>query len=123
MNKYEEMAKMIRGSSSVDQLLSSMDLPNCAEVMVIPLSPKFKAPQIEIYDGSKDPSKHLETFKTHMMLHGFPWEIEGMAFPLTLKCSTEAWFRALRSSTIHSFEKLGYQFLTQFMANKKEKDD
>lgn len=52
-----------------------MNLPYNAEVMAVPLPPKFRTPQIEMYDKSKDPAKHLETFKTHMMLHDFLGEI------------------------------------------------
>lgn len=66
-------------------MLSSMDLPYSVEVMAVPLPPKFKAPQMEMYDCSKDMADHLETFKIHMMLHGFPREIVCQAFSLTLK--------------------------------------
>lgn len=45
------------------------------ELMAVPLSPKFKVPSIEMYDGFEDPVEHLETFKAHMTLHGFPSEI------------------------------------------------
>lgn len=71
MGKYEDMTKRIEGSSSVDQLLSTTNLPYNAEVMVVPLPPKFRTPQIEMYNGSKDPAKHLKMFKTHITLHYF----------------------------------------------------
>lgn len=61
MKKYEEMVKRIGASLFVDQLLTSMDLLYNLEIMVMPLSPKFKVPQVEMYKGFKDPVEHLET--------------------------------------------------------------
>ncbi|XP_040996211.1 uncharacterized protein LOC121242412 [Juglans microcarpa x Juglans regia] len=87
--------------------------------MAIPLPPKFKVPSIDLYDGSKDPVEHLETFKTHMTLHGFSGEIACMTFPLTLKGSARAWFGALQLGFIDNFDELGRQFLTQFMASRR----
>lgn len=43
--------------------LISTDLPYSARVMAVPLPPKFKVPQIEVYDGMEDPLENLETFR------------------------------------------------------------
>ena len=42
-------------------------------------------PQVESYDGIKNPLDHLETFKTMMHLQGVPDEIMCRAFPTTLR--------------------------------------
>ena len=42
-------------------------------------------PQVENYDGNKDPLDHLESFKTLMHLQGIPNKIMCKAFPTTLK--------------------------------------
>lgn len=47
IDKYEEITQRIGALSLVDQLLNSNGLPYSAEVMAAPLSPKFKAPQME----------------------------------------------------------------------------
>lgn len=44
MGKYEEKAKRMGASSLVDQMLTSTKLPYGAEVMALPLLPKFKVP-------------------------------------------------------------------------------
>lgn len=72
-----------------------------------------------MYNGSKDPMEHLETYKAHMTLHGFFGKIACMAFPLTLKGMTRGWFEALQQGSINSFMELGQQFLTQFMASRR----
>lgn len=121
MGKYKEMEKRIGGLSLVHQLLSSMDLPYNTKVMAFPLPPKFRAPQIQMYNGSKDPVEHLETFKTHMTLHDFLLEIACRVFPLTLKCSARAWFGALQPNTIHNLEELGWKFFIQFITSRKSR--
>lgn len=55
MDKYEEKAKKIGMSSSVDTLLNDNDLTYNTEIMAVPLPPKFKVPQMELYDRYKDP--------------------------------------------------------------------
>lgn len=67
-DKYAEMAKRRGTPSTRYQLLVNTDLPYSVGVMSVPLSPKFKVHQMEVYDGSKDPLEHLEMFKAHITL-------------------------------------------------------
>ncbi|XP_041026936.1 uncharacterized protein LOC121267131 [Juglans microcarpa x Juglans regia] len=89
--------------------------------MAIPLSSRFKVPQVDSYDKSKDPLEHLEIFMAHMTLHKFPGEIVCRAFLLTIKGATRAWFRSLRPNTIDSSAELACLFLTQFIASRKRR--
>ena len=66
-------------SSDLDDLVNHTDSPFTASVNSFPL------PQIDSYDGVKDPLDHLETFKTLMHLQGVADEIMCRAFPTTLK--------------------------------------
>lgn len=75
VDKYELMAKRMGSSSSVEQFLTRTDHPYSEEVMAIPLLAKFKVPQIDLYDRSKNPIDHLKNFKAHMTFHGFPGEV------------------------------------------------
>ena len=74
-----------RVSSDLDDLVNRTDSPFTALVNYFPLSHKFCMPQIDSYDGVKDPLDHLETFKTLMHLQGITDEIMCRAFPTTLK--------------------------------------
>ena len=49
-----------RVSSDLDKLIHRTDLPFTAPITSFPLPPKFRMPQVEAYDGSKDPLDHLE---------------------------------------------------------------
>lgn len=115
------MARGICASLSIDNLLSSTNLPNIAEIMMVPLPPKFKAQQIKLYDKPQDPVEHMEMFKAHMTLYGFSREITCWAFPLTLKVVVRVWFGAKQLGSIDNFEELERQFLTQFMASRRRK--
>ena len=63
-------------------------------------------PQIENYDGVKDPLDHLETFKTLIHLKGVPNEIICRAFPTTLKGPARIWFNRLTPNPINTFKEL-----------------
>lgn len=52
--------------------------------MEFPFPKKFKVPSIDPYDRSKDPTDHVETYKTHMSLQRDPYKIMFRVFPVTL---------------------------------------
>ena len=82
-------------SNNLDDLVNKTDSPFTTSVNSFPLPQKFRMPQIESYDGVKDPLDHLETFKTLMHLQGVPDEIMCRTFLTTLKGPTRIWFSRL----------------------------
>jgi hypothetical protein len=68
------------------------------------LSEKFKVLQIQSYDGTGDPVKHIENFWVHLNLHSTPDEVACRAFPLTLTGNAQDWFRRLPLGSIDLFE-------------------
>ncbi len=88
--QMEVMMNALKGrvSSDLDDLVNRTDSPFTAPVNSCPLPQKFRMPQLESYDGVKDPLDHLETFKTMMHLQGVPDEIMCRAFPTTLRGAT-----------------------------------
>ena len=85
--QMEVMMNALKGrvSSNLNDLVNRTDSPFTIPVNSCPLLQKFRMPQIESYDGVKDPLDHLETFKTLMHLQGVPDEIMCRAFPTTLR--------------------------------------
>ena len=67
-------------------------------------------PQIESYDGVKDPLDYLETFKTLMHLQGVLDEIMCRAFLTTLRGAARIWFSRLTPNSINTFKELSAQF-------------
>ena len=99
-----------RVSSDLDDLVNRTDSPFTIPVNSYPLPQKFRMPQIESYDGVKDPLDHLETFKTLMHLQGVPDEIMYRAFPTTLRGAARIWFSRLTPNSINTFKELNAQF-------------
>ena len=78
MKEYMDfMMNALKGRvlSDLDDLVHRIDSPFTAPVTLFPLPPKFHMPQVESYNGSKDPLDHLESFKTLMHLQGVADEI------------------------------------------------
>ena len=53
---------------SVDRLVKTTDSPFTTVVLECPMPSKFRLPQLESFDGLKDPQDHLNTFKTTLGL-------------------------------------------------------
>ena len=89
--------------------------------MSFPLPPKFRIPQVESYDESKDPLDHLESFKTLMHLQEVADEIMCRAFPTTLKGPTRVWFSRLTLNSIGTIKELSAQFASHFIGGHRYK--
>ena len=68
-----------KGGENLDGMIRRMDSPFTTEVLNHPL------PQLESYDGSKDPLDHIESFKALILLQMIPDKVMCRAFPMTLK--------------------------------------
>ena len=66
------MKEVVKGQAPdfMDTLVQQTESPFTAEVLHFPLPAKFRMPQIEAFDGTKDPVDHLNTYKNQMELHG-----------------------------------------------------
>ena len=106
--RMDFMMNALKGqvSNDLDELVHWTDSPFVAPVTSFPLSAKFCMPQIEAYDGFKDPLDHLESFKTLMHLQGVPNEVICQAFPITLKDPVRVWFSRLTPYSISTFKEL-----------------
>ena len=60
-----------RAPDTMDTLVQQTESPFTTEVLRYPLPAKFRMPQVEAFDGVKDPVDHLNTYKNQMELHGY----------------------------------------------------
>ena len=121
--QMEVMMNALKGrmSSNLDDLVNKTDSPFTLSINSFPLPQKFRMPQIESYDGIKDPFDHLETFKTLMHLQRVPYEIMCRAFPTTLKGPVKIWFSRLTPNSINTFKELSAQFTSHFIGGHRYK--
>ena len=104
-----------RALDSMNTLVQQTESPFTAEVLHFPLPAKFRMPQIEAFDGAKDPVDHLNTYKNQMELHGYQDRIRCKAFTIMLKEPALAWFNRLPPLSISSFIELSIAFVSHFI--------
>ena len=111
------MKEAVKGRApvSMDALVQQTESPFTAEVLHFPLPTKFKMPQIEAFDWTKDPVDHLNIYKNWMELHGYQDPVRCRAFAITLKGSALAWFNRLPPASISSFKELSIAFVSHFI--------
>ena len=115
--KLNHMKEVVKGRApdSMDTLVEQTESPFTAEVLHFSLPAKFQMPQIEAFDGKKDPVDHLNTYKNQMELHGYQDPVWSRAFAITLKGSALAWFNRLLPSSVSSFRELSIAFVSFFI--------
>ena len=104
-----------RAPDTMDTLVQQTEPPFTAEVLHFPLPAKFRMPQIESFDGTKDPIDHINIYKNQMELHGYQDPVRCRAFAITLQGSALAWFNRLPPSSISSFRELSVAFVSHFV--------
>lgn len=82
-------------------------------------SDKFKPPQMEVFDGGKDPLDHLKAYKTYISLQAAPDKIMCWTFPTTIKGPAKVWFGRLKLRSISNFTELSRQFIGYFIGSKR----
>ena len=119
----DELRSAIREKTerSVDRLVRATDSPFTTTVLGCPVLSKFRLPQLESFDGLKDPQDHLNTFKTTLRLQQPPDEILCRSFPTTLKGTAKEWFTKLPTSSVDNFEQLSNAFLRHFIGGQRPK--
>ena len=121
--RMDFMMNALRGrvSSDLDKLVHQTDLPFTTPITSFPFPSKFCMPQVETYDGLKDPLDHLELFKALMHLQGIADETMCRAFPTTLKGPVRIWFSRLMPNSTNTFKELSTQFASHFIGGHRYK--
>ena len=120
MNEFKSAMKD-KGGENLDGMIRRIDSPFTTEVLNHPLPPKFCLPQLESYDGSKDPLDHIESFKTLMLLQMTTDEVMCRAFLMTLKGAARVWFSKIPPGAIANFEQLSKGFVCHFIGGQRHK--
>ena len=114
LSRVKEVVKE-RTPDTMDTLVQQNESPFRKQLLHFPLPAKFRMPQVEAFDGVKDPVDHLNTYKNKMELHGYQNPVQCRAFATTLKGPSLAWFNRLPLSSITSFRELSIAFVSHFI--------
>ena len=104
-----------RAPVSMDALVQQIESSFMVGVLHFPLPTKFRMPQIETFDGTKDLVDRLNTYKNQMELHGYKDPVRCRAFTIIIKGPTLVWFNRLPPSSISSFRELSITFVSHFI--------
>ena len=121
--EMDELRNPIREkmNQSLNRIVRKTDSPFTVAVQECLAPSKFCLPQLEPFDGLKDPLDHLNTFKTTLGLQQPPDEILCRSFPTTLKGAAREWFNKLPISSIDNFEQLSGSFVHHFVGGQRPK--
>ena len=114
------ISQRLNGSYFADHNFLVMDLPFTKKITEVNLLDKFKLPNMNRYDKSQDPADHLETYRAHMAIQASYDAIFCRASPITLKGAAKRWFSSLQPWSIGTFAKLGKNFLSHFIGNRRQ---
>ena len=111
MNKMEEM---IRRACKMEDL---MDYDSLSLFPNARLSPKFKMPTLDKFDGTSYPKSHLKMYMRAMQPSGTTKEVLAQMFQITLIGVTLRWFLNLNDARVRSWEDICREFHNQYKYN------
>ena len=117
------MMNALRGwvSNDLDDLVHRIDSPFTVSITSFPLPSMFHMPQVENYDGSKDPLRSLGVFQDpDGPLRGARRD-HVQSLPTTLKGPARIWFNRLTPNSISTFKELSAQLASHFIGGHKYK--
>ena len=119
--QMKEMKSQVKAKATrnLDMLVHHSESPFTKRVDDYPLPTKFKVPQLENFDGLRDPLDYLDSFRTVMRLQGVSDEIMCSAFPTNLKGSARVWFNQLETRSIDTFAQLSQAFIDNFIGGRR----
>ena len=106
---------------NLDGIIKRIDSPFTASVLECPLPPRFHLPQLEVYDGTKDPLDHKGAFKKILSLQQTPDEVICRTFPATLRGAARVWLSKLPTVFIVNFDQLSDSFVRHFIGGQCHK--
>ena len=110
--ELDKVKNAMKGKTAMnlDGMIKRTNSPFTTSVLECPLPPKFRFPQLEVYNGTKDPLGHIGAFKTILNLQQTPSVVICRSFPTTLRGAARVGFSKLSVSSIANFEQLSDSF-------------
>ena len=121
--ELDEVKNVMKGKTviNLDGMIKRTDSLFTTSVLECPSPPKFRLPQLEVYDGYKDPLDHIRAFKTILNLPQTPSKVICKSFPATFRGAAIVWFSKLPATSIVNFEQLSDSFVHHFIGGQSHK--
>ncbi|OMO61424.1 Retrotransposon gag protein [Corchorus capsularis] len=110
-NVLEERIKGLEGPYGYYDVMDASEL-SLVSGLVVP--EKFKVPEFEKFDGTKNPQNHLRSYARKMHPHTQDDKLLIHCFQFSLTDSASVWYNQLEPNKINSWADLAKAFMTQY---------
>ncbi|GKV27534.1 hypothetical protein SLEP1_g36698 [Rubroshorea leprosula] len=114
LDSLEKLVAKHRGVPPPHHTVDSIPHPLNTNITLEPYPTGFKIPQLETYDGTKDPDDHLHAFYSCMQAQNASDALMCKIFPSTLRGNTRTWYYSLPPRSISSYTEMASAFTTKF---------
>ncbi|GKV03520.1 hypothetical protein SLEP1_g15809 [Rubroshorea leprosula] len=119
--RLDSLKKLVveqRGVPPSHPAADSVPHPLNTSIIVEPYPAGFRIPQLETYDGTKDPDDHLHAFYFCMQVQNASDALMCKIFPSTLRGNARTWYYSLPPRSINSYTELTSAFATKFFSRR-----
>ncbi|GKU89581.1 hypothetical protein SLEP1_g3705 [Rubroshorea leprosula] len=114
LDSLEKLVAEHRGAPPPHHAVDSIPHPLNTNITLEPYPVGFKIPQLETYDGTKDPDDHLHAFYSCMQAQNASDALMCKIFPSTLRGNARTWYYSLPPRSISSYTEMASAFATKF---------
>ncbi|GKV46241.1 hypothetical protein SLEP1_g53240 [Rubroshorea leprosula] len=118
LDSLEKMVAEQRCAPPPHHNTTSIPHPLYTNITLEPYPTGFKIPQLETYDGTKDPDDHLHAFYSCMQAQNASDALMCKIFPFTLRGNAQTWYYSLPPRSISSYTEMASAFVTKFSSRR-----
>ncbi|GKV51647.1 hypothetical protein SLEP1_g58282 [Rubroshorea leprosula] len=118
LDSLEKLVVEHRGAPPPHHAADSIPHPLNTNITLEPYPAGFKIPQLETYDGTKDPDDHLHAFYSCMHAQNASDALMCKIFPSTLRGNARTWYYSLPPRSISSYTEMASAFATKFSSRR-----
>ncbi|GKV02804.1 hypothetical protein SLEP1_g15195 [Rubroshorea leprosula] len=118
LDSLEKLVAEHRGAPPPHHAADSIPHPLNTNITLEPYPIGFKIPQLETYDGTKDPDDHLHAFYSCMQAQNASDALMCKIFPSTLRGNARTWYYSLPPRSISSYTEMASAFATKFSSRR-----
>ncbi|GKV25870.1 hypothetical protein SLEP1_g35251 [Rubroshorea leprosula] len=118
LDSLEKLVAEHRGAPPPHHAVDSIPHPLNTNITLEPYPAGFKIPQLETYDGTKDPDDHLHAFYSCMQAQNASDALMCKIFPSTLRGNARTWYYSLPLRSISSYTEMASAFATKFSSRR-----
>ncbi|GKU87965.1 hypothetical protein SLEP1_g2288 [Rubroshorea leprosula] len=118
LDSLEKLVAEQRGAPPPHHAVDSIPHPLNTNITLEPYPAGFRIPQLETYDGTKDPDDHLHAFYSCMQAQNASDALMCKIFPFTLRGNARTWYYSLPPKSISSYTELASAFATKFSSRR-----